>query len=187
MQSLFKYILLFIISSCVTGCGYHLGYGNRELKGGYKELAIPMFTNRTKDVQVEVYFTNALIREFNRSKVANITKSHVAPVTVEGFIRKIKVERQSPSGSSELPGDTTLAASYRIIMNVDLRLRRNSDHKIIWSSQFSGEKVYLAPQLKSNVINTANPLYNNSVRQQVYSNIAKDMMNEAYNRMTEVL
>ncbi len=162
------------------------------LKGGYSEVSIPMFENKTQDVNLETYFTNSLIREFNRSKVASVRPKRFAPVTIEGQISKIKVTRENiptiaNSANGYMPGGTALATSYRVVVFTQLHLRRNSDRKIIWSSQFEGEKVYLAPQVKSVVINTVNPVYNNSTRQDIYRQIATDMMNEAYNRMTEVL
>jgi curli biogenesis system outer membrane secretion channel CsgG len=184
----FSFSILFCIFCLILqGCSYHLGYGKRRLKGGYTEVAIPMFKNKTNDVNIETYFTNSLIREFHRSRVASVRSKIFAPVTVEGTVTDIQISRGGIGTGVGLPGETSLASSYRVVISTQLRLKRNSDGKIIWSSQFEGEQVYLAPQVKSAGINTVNPLYNNSIRQDLYEQIAKDIMNIAYNRMTEVL
>lgn len=176
----------------ITSCAYHFGYEQRDLPGGYKQVAIPVFKNATQQVGIEAYFTNELIRQFNRSQVAEVVNPTTAPVTIEGKIISIKYVHGGQLDSEErdkngigLPSGSVLTVEYRVLVDSEVLLRRSSDQKVIWSGRFSNEKVYTAPQVRLPVINSANALYNNSARMEVFELMAKDMMAEAHDRMTE--
>jgi hypothetical protein len=186
----------------IGGCAYHFGYTERSLPGGFKQVAIPVFQNISIQVGAEKYFTEALIREFDRSQVAEVTSMAEAPVTIEGHIKKItyvadslvqavgpgNTTTQAPTNSvlaGELPSNTALATEYRVIISAYIEIRQNSDHKIIWKGNFDDERTYVAPQLVFPVINSADALYNQGYRLEVIQNLAADMMHAAHDRMTE--
>jgi hypothetical protein len=172
----------------LSGCAYNWGTSERSLPGGYRQIAIPIFVNRTPEVGVEVPFTNAMVREFEQSKIAEVVPLEAAPLRLEGYIEDIKYEVRS-SGTHEeiaaLPDKTVLATSYRMLVTARLRLRRASDQAILWEGTVKNEKVYPAPRIGSPVVNSANVLYNHSARQLNISSLANDMMEEAHDRMTE--
>lgn len=157
--------------------------------GGYDKIAIPVFKNKTKETGIEVYYTNAIIRNFERSQVAKVEDTKNAPVTLEGQIVKIEykplVRVEGGKELTKLPLKSVLTTSYTVYVTVDLQLKRNSDKKIIWSSDFKGESVYSAPQIESDTVNSANALYNQSARYQEFEKLAKIMMVEAHDRLTE--
>lgn len=174
----------------LTSCAYHLGDSHRSLPGGYDRVAIPMFSNKTELVGLEPYFTNSLIREFERSKIARITSSASAPVTVEGSVEKVEVlpSAQVKSGDSKsiaLPDNTVLTTTYRILVTTRLKLRRNSDNKIVWEQEVASESVYLSPVLGPLFVNSANAIYNQTARDRSIAELAQEMMQEAHDRMTE--
>ncbi|MCB0351090.1 MAG: LptE family protein [Bdellovibrionales bacterium] len=176
----------------LTGCAYRFGYMQRDLPGGYKEVAIPVFQNKTGQVAIEGYFTNELIRQFSRSQVAKVADPDHAPVTIEGkinsveFIHRGQVDGNNP-GDSQVrnPENTVLTLEYRVLVNATVLLRRNSDQKVLWQGAFDNESVYSAPQVGIKIANSVNPLYNNSARVDVIARMARDMMAEAHDRMTE--
>ncbi len=174
----------------LTSCAYHLGDRGRALPGGYDQLAIPVFSNRSDEVSIETYFTNALRREFERSRVAKLMSKDDSPLTLEGEIRRVDVLPsvqiiQGNSTSPDFPVDTVLNTENRITLTVNLRLRRKSDQRIIWEQAFSRERVYSAPRVTLPFINSADPLYNQSSRLQTISRLADEMMEEAHDSLTE--
>ncbi len=184
---------IFLMSlSLTTGCAYRFGYEQRTLPGGYKQVAIPVFKNATFEVGAETFFTNQLAKAFNRSQVAVVTDKSQAPVTIEGQIKDItykptsSVDGNKPKENKiEIPNNTVLTVEYRVVVNAEVLLRRNSDKKILWEGTFSNESVYAAPQVGLKVVNSVNPLYNHSARMELFEAMARDMMVEAHDRMTE--
>lgn len=158
---------------------------DKSLPGGYTQVAIPVFKNKTTEVGIEPLFTNALIRKFARSQVARVSDKDSSPLLLEGVITTLNVERGSPTQLSGLPSDAVLSTDYRIIAKLDLTLKRKSDEKIIWQGQFSNEKSYNAPRLTTAVVNSADATYNQSVKMQKIGELAEDIMTEAHDRMTE--
>ena len=150
-------------------------------------MAIPIFNNRTDEVSVETYFTNALRREFERSAVAKITSKEAAPVTIEGEIQRVDVIPGVPvsSPTNGLPPNTVLNTEVRVTVMAMLRLKRNSDQKIVWEQAFIRESVYTAPQIGLSYINSANANYNQSSRLRTVSKLADQMMEEAHDCLTE--
>lgn len=173
------------------GCAYHWGSAQKTLPGGYKQIAIPVFANQTQEVGIEVDFTNAIVREFIQSELAEVVHENVAPLKLEGIIETIKTESRSAAQAQNkpeikaLPADTVLTTSYRLEVTVRLRLRRTSDQTILWENTVTNERVYSAPRIGSVVLNSANVLYNQSARRSNFASLATEMMEEGYDRMTE--
>lgn len=186
-----KRIGLLILALATSACAYQMGIGTRGLPGGYKQLAIPVFTNKTQEVGAEVDFTNAMIREFEQSQVAEVVSVDTAPLKLEGEIKSVKYETRSAAQAAEkgeipaLPTETVLTTSYQMVVETTLRLRRMSDQAVLWEGRVINEKVYSAPRIGTPVVNSANVLYNQSAKKQNLSTLASEMMEEAHDRMTE--
>lgn len=177
-----------------TSCGYKLVNKDRGFVEGYRMVSVPIFKNKTEEPKMELIFTNALRQEFSRAPKIQIADKDVAPVSVEGLIDRIQyVLEATVIGTGDdtvgeipaLPENARLTTKYRIYVTVRLAVKRNADGKILWSGSFRNERGYLAPQIGTQSINSANALYNQSARLQNAKLIAKEMMAEAYNRMTE--
>jgi hypothetical protein len=183
----FLWVVLFSLG--FGGCAYRFGYGDNRLSGGYQQVAVPVFRNISQEPGVEIFFTNALIRQFSRSKVTQIVSDGLAPVTLEGTVSKVQYVGETlveaDATKNKLPRQTVLYNQYRVYVTTDLRLIRNSDQKVIWEGQVTGDRVYLAPKVEAPGINTVNPLYNQSARRTTLSRLADDMMLEAHDRATE--
>lgn len=178
------------LSLSLSACAYQFGYAQRTLPGGYKQVAIPVFQNKTKEVGAEKYFTDALIREFNRSQVAEVIDRNGAQVVVEGQIKSMDFKPSSLASSStsnniNLPTNTVLATEYQVIIVANVKLRQLSDQKVLWQSDFKAEQVYQAPQVGLATLNTVDPVYNHSAHKDVIEKLSRDMMNDAHDRMTE--
>ena len=75
-----------LIMGLGSGCAYSVGTGDRRLPEGYKLIAVPVFKNGTQEVGIEVPFTNAMIRELERSQIAQVVPKSNAQVVLEGNV-----------------------------------------------------------------------------------------------------
>lgn len=172
-----------------SGCAYSVGSGARSIPGGYKQISIPVFKNKTQEVGIEVGYTNALVQEFQRSRIARIVDNSLSEVAIIGQIDSVQyipgAKRVADGKTTYLPEGTVLAAEYRILMSVTVKLVRQADGTELWSGNFTGERTYAAPQVTLAGVNSVNPLYNLSARRQNIDIMANDMMVEAHDRITE--
>lgn len=189
---MFRHALLILLSFNLFSCAYQLGYRTRRIPGGYRAVSIPVFFNTTQEVGLEAYFTNALIREFERSRVAKITDKSFSPVYIEGRINNVSLiangQTAANSKSAELrylPKNTVLNTGYRVTVDIHLKLIRNSDKNVIWQQNFVNERVFPAARISVPGINSVNPLYNQSAKHQNIYILAEEMMREAHDRLTE--
>jgi hypothetical protein len=186
MRVSLSFILIFIL----TGCGYRFGISDRALPGGYSQVAIPVFKNRSQDVGIETAFTNSLIRRFARSQVARVSDKESSPLILLGEISRVETI-QGPAVNREsaqlptLPQNTVLTTEYRLKVSTRLVLKRKSDEKILWQGNFTNEKVYAPPRIGEAVVNSANATYNHSARMETLARLADEMMAEAHDRITE--
>lgn len=182
--------LVLALSVLLGSCAYRLGDSDRQIPGGYRTVAIPVFTNRSMEAGIETFFTNALVREFERGRVGRVAAKSDAQTTLEGTIDNVVYGISLPveggkEGGAFLPPGTILNTEYRINLQTTLRLRRNSDQKVLWEGTFNGERSYQAPQIGIEGVNSSNATYNQSARYQNIQLMATDLMNEAHNRITE--
>lgn len=87
--------------------------------------------------------------------------------------------------TNPLPSTAVLNTQYQIVVNIKIIARKASDQTILWTSDFTSQRQYLAPLLGTPVINTAAPLYNQNSRVETIATLAHDMMVEAHDRLTE--
>lgn len=179
-------MMLFFLS----GCAYRLGTSTRSIPGGAKKIAIPVFSNRTPETGIEVGFTNSLMQEFYRSKVARVVNKNEAEAFLEGSIENLQYlpGAKKTAGDSSAPflaDGAVLATEYRILLTVRLRVVDAKTQQALWEGSFAGERTYVAPQVTLAGVNSVNPLYNLSARRQNIEVMANDIMAEAHDRITE--
>lgn len=190
-----KFSLIAAMGLMAVRCAYNVGTRERQIPGGYRLVSVPVFKNSTPEVSAEVYFTNAFIREMQRSKLGRAVDKRDAEVQLLGTVESVKyitTNSQVIAATSTPHLGTNLYAAgavqnteYRIIVTTHLKLQRISDERILWEGKFSGEHNYLAPTISILGINSADALYNQSARDQTIKLMADDIMVEAYERMTE--
>lgn len=175
-------ILLLGVAFGLSGCAYHAGYGDRQIPGGYRTVAVPVFKNLTHETGVETYFTNAMIRELERARIGVITDKDSAQVTLEGIVDTIEyLGAAQEAGKNSVVLNTTV----QIVANTTIRLRRNSDQRVLWEASFRKELQYYSPRILIEELSSINASYNYSARNQTLELIASDMMVEAHDRLTE--
>lgn len=133
-------------------------------------------------------FTNALVRELERSGLAYVVPKNLAEASLEGTIDSITYVADNwidGNRTRSLPRGTVLSTQYRINTQVSLRLRRATDGRILWQRSFSGERSYLAPRIGIEEISALNATYNHRARKENIQEMAADLMAKAYSRLTE--
>lgn len=171
-----------------SSCAYNWGHGSRALPNGYKSVFVEIFDNRTQEVGVEIDFTNALIKEIERSGFAVVTDKSSAELILSGTILSVTYTGSASStGSDAFPDNPTasLFKNYVFRAMTSLKARRSSDDKVIWSTNVDGSTSYQSSNLTQAGLRASNPLYNQSSRKQTAKLVAKDMMTEAFDRLTE--
>ncbi len=180
-----RYLLILLF---LPSCAYRFSTLDRDLPGGYTEVAVPVFENMTMEPGIETEFTNAFIRELSRSKKINLLNSGEAPVKIVGKIETLQFVPGSPLTKKDigsLPEGSILTADYRVLITMTLEMVRESDRAVLWKGRFQGERRYSAPRVGNAQLNSVNPLYNHSSRINTINIIAQDMMLEAHNQLTE--
>lgn len=179
----------------LSSCAYRFGSPERHIPGGYRLIAVPVFTNKTQEVAIETFFTQAMIMEVEKSSLAQVTSKEESQAILLGQVDQVSyvlgteitptTEGFGTTQSDKLPLGTVLAKEYRILIGAHVKLVRSSDMAVLWEGDVHGEKRYPAPVITKPVLNTANPLYNQSARMINIQDVAHDMMAEAYERLTE--
>lgn len=169
----------------MTSCAYRWGSPDRSLPGGYRQVYIPVFRNLTPEPGIEVDFTNALRREFERSKIARVSDQQAADAEIVGEISSLGYRPEAPKEGTTLPTGTVLVTQYNIVLVVKITLKKKADQTVLWTGDFNSQRTYLAPQVTAAGINTVNPLYNLSARRQNIQVISNALMAEAHDRLTE--
>jgi len=185
--------LVLSIFISLSGCAYHFGAKDRVMPGGLKFVYIPMFENRTMESSLEVPFTNALIREIERSGVVKVVGKNQADAIVVGVLKTIsfspdgidKIENFSISPGMKINSGSFLASKYRVLATAEVVIKNSKDDKVIWQGTFDAQRTYSSAKVTLPSINTVNPLYNQSARYSTVESMAHDMMLEAHDRMTE--
>lgn len=190
----FKFVALVLCSMfCLIfsfGCAYKLSNKVDKLPGDIQSLQVPMFTNISREPNVEVLFTDALkdeILRFGRIKLVN--DSSDAEGILTGIVKSVELKSDESvteaKYSKYLPYGTVLSAVVKVTVNVTVTLTDKKTQKVLWTGEYTQSKNYTPPQITLPVINSANNLYNLSDRRQTLEALSKDMMQLALDRLVD--
>lgn len=180
-------------------CGYNWGHHTRELPGGHKTVYVEMFDNQTKEVGLEAQLTHSLIQELERSGFALVTSKHNAEIIIQGSVLSAAVigSGSSPNFvaknfSSATPSERTSTnytasffTSYSVTIVANLKAVRSRDEQTIWQTSVRGLKSFQGARLKKQGVRSSNVLYNQARKKQTIKLIAREMMSDAFDRLTE--
>jgi hypothetical protein len=177
-------------------CGYNWGHQSRELPGGHKTVYVELFANPTQELGLEVYFAKALMQELQRSGFAIVTNKNNAELIIKGDVLSAEVTGGPSEPTFEAkdfaaPTPTTRRysaqyfASYSLRLSVNLRAIRSRDKKLVWQSTINGADSFRSARLRRQGLRSSNVLYNEARKKQTVRLIAQDMMNRAFDQMTE--
>ena len=76
----------------VAGCGYNLvGYGG-QFPAGVKSLAVPIFENRTEDVEIARTLTNNFVKELLATGKVKVLPLEEADAELRGVVTRYEIE-----------------------------------------------------------------------------------------------
>lgn len=183
----------------LSHCAYKWGNTDRSLPGGHKTVFVEIFENQTQEPGIEHNFTQALVRELERSGFAVVTTKGQAELVLIGSIISLSHDGggsdrtfESKDYSNPDPAQRTskkYAATYFVNYNLtvvtNLQAVRSRDKQMIWQTALHGADSYRGALLFRQGIRNSNVLYNQSRKKQTIKLIAEDMMSEAFDRLTE--
>lgn len=184
----FKFVTLVLCLILATGCAYKLSNKVDRFPGDIQTVQVPVFSNVSREPNVEVFFTDALkdeVLRFGRVKLVN--EASAAEGILTGIIHSVELKSDESVTEAKntqfLPYGSVLSAIVRVTVNVTVTLTDKKTQKILWSANYTNSKNYTPPQITLPVINSANNLYNLSERRQTLESISKDMMQLALDRL----
>src|SRR3989338_8294812 len=134
---------LLLLSVFFLSCGYHFKPLSENLPGDIKNVSIPTFKNVTQEAVLESFFTDALVREFLKSKRVQIVSPAHADGIIYGKIFSFQIVGTTHSeekfGSSRSP--KILTREYNAIIDVEIKLK-DRDGNELWKRIISDSERY---------------------------------------------
>lgn len=138
-----RFLSLFILLFCLSGCGYHFPGQAGALPAGVEKLYIPLFVNKTAEPQLENKMTSRVSEVFSRSsKISQVETPKYAEAVLMGTIRDYK-SRALSYDSNDAIGE------YRSTMIVDIVLHQIETEQLLWEGSVSWSAEYRADKDKS--------------------------------------
>ncbi|MBW1713354.1 MAG: LptE family protein [Deltaproteobacteria bacterium] len=123
-----KRVLSLVLALSLAGCGYGFRGTVSYLPQEIKTVAIPYLTNQTGEAGLEVLITEALIREFNRSKLLKLTDIGRADVVLSGKIKGLSTRAVAFE-------DVRTALQRRVTVSMEMELVQRRDQRVLWRSR----------------------------------------------------
>lgn len=128
--SLFS-VLLILLSSLVTGCGYHtLAQDTQQRFGESATVSIPIFANKTYKPNLENILLNNLIGEFAKRKGLRVVQSGESDYTLSGELLNYVKTAASYTGQD-------IIKEYTATLTIVATLRKSSNQMVVWKGQLS--------------------------------------------------
>lgn len=131
MALLASRLAMILLLTTAVGCGYRPVGGEPPLPPGKEPptLAVPLFKNRSTEVNLEALFANALTETLSQSKAWRLTpREENAELVLEGEVSSVE-------HSSVAFSDIDRSVVRRVNIRVDLVLKRRHSGKILWKDR----------------------------------------------------
>ena len=116
--------MIFLVS-----CGYHLSGRNRFLPSEIRRLAIPVFENETRRVEIEQRITESLLDEFiKRGEYQTQPQREGADAILEGAVTGYSATPVTLSGEGR-------ATRLEVVVQARVRLTDLRTGRILWSQE----------------------------------------------------
>ena len=106
-------------------------------------------------------------------------------MVLEGVVSRINVTGEGLANITTLPQYTELVSNYKLLVEINIRVRRKSDQAILFNENFLSSTTFSSAKIGDVRFNSANPNYNQSALYENLKVVSQNMMARAYNLMTE--
>ena len=128
---------LSLLTLSLGSCGYHAGgLVNKKLEG-VKTFYVTMFDNLTTYPNAGMLATSAIGNSLQTDGTFRMAAPGSADVEISGTVTTITIEQSLVDWQ-----DTHLSLEFRITMQVDYKVKRVSDGKVIKEGSASGDGSY---------------------------------------------
>jgi outer membrane lipopolysaccharide assembly protein LptE/RlpB len=167
---MFFWHLFLIVCLILTGCGYHLSAtsGLPPAVAG-KNLAFPIFTNKSYRANVGATLTESLVDEFARRSGGKVMSEESADLVLNGTVLTYATSPVSYSADDKV-------REYRAVITVESTLIERTTRTVIWKGVLSWGQDYPANTdvgLQQNSEEAAIQEICRKVAQQVYQKISE--------------
>lgn len=130
--------LFWLALFCLAGCGYHLPEASDSWIGGEDRiLYVQLFENETVEPYLENFITEALVEEFSRSRLVELTENpERADLKLTGHVTAFSSSVLAYSSSDEI-------TDYRAAMSVAVQLKQRTGN-VLWKSSLNRSEEYRA-------------------------------------------
>lgn len=194
-HKLTRFFYLFLLFS-LTRCGYTLNHRLLDtFDPGEKGIFVPVFSNNSEEVGIEIVFTNALIRELESHGEKMVDKRENAGLEIRGGVAEVyhKVEIFSGGGTQ---GERQQAPLFEyaqipnqigVRVNVRLEVVDPKTNQVKWGSNFSQYRRVSAPLNRVSDWDAPSSLgmITQSIIESSYPDIARDLMHDLYDQMVD--
>lgn len=135
-----RYIGLFllILLTCSGGCGYRLADTDRSLAGDVQRVYVPIFKNATYEPFLENLLSDEVVRELGRRQgVRTVDSAAAADAILSGRVIGYRNRAVGYDADDEV-------AEYRVVIQVEVQLKRIDTGEIVWKGRLSRHDEYLA-------------------------------------------
>jgi len=122
-----KKILSVLFCLLLYGCGYSLAGKTTHVPPGVSSVAIPTLKNQTLEPGIEIYFTQAFLREFVKDRRVRVVDRAEADSVLEGIIKTFYIYSVSYDKSG-------FALEYETVVTMDIALKKKSG-EVLWKEK----------------------------------------------------
>jgi outer membrane lipopolysaccharide assembly protein LptE/RlpB len=163
-------ILGLLVAVLVTGCGYGFRGTVNNLPPDIKAVHIPVFVNETNEAGAEIVFANALIYEFNRSRVLQVVSAADAQAVISGKIKSVATDVVAYASQTQ-------AADRKVTVVLEVSCRRLDNQRVLWQNlSLARYQTYTVAQ--DSVVNDRN-------KEEAIRKIAQDLSERIHNGILE--
>jgi hypothetical protein len=176
-----KGILILVICSFVSGCGYHFRSAGSSLNVRLESIAIPPFSSSSSYAGIEDDFTGVVRQEFiTRSKVRLVEEKR-AQAVLRGRLYSVTTEPLTYTVTQQtihgLPATDKVTSSRILRVRLEISLTNTATDEIIWQDGNLTEKASF--QISSD------PLTTQHNQRLALISIARDLAARIYSRTME--
>ena len=139
----------------VAGCGYHPVGSATHIPESVHSVAVPIFENRTQVPRLELYLTDAVLRDLSARTQLQIMQQANAPAdaTLRGSILTETVTPLTYSSNAT----TTITSSYVITVSAKVVLSDAHGRVLFENDNYTFREVYQSTQQLSSFIQEDTP------------------------------
>jgi outer membrane lipopolysaccharide assembly protein LptE/RlpB len=143
-------------STFLAACGYHLAGRGDRLPPDIKTVAVPVFTNDSKQFRIEQKLAADVTRELvERTRYRVTADPGQADAVIEGTVKDVR------TGVIAFNLSTGAATALQVVVTADVRMVDRHSHKVLFSNpRYVFREEYQISQSNSQVFQEEGPALN---------------------------